>query len=1306
MKRNHTKLWRSVISIGLAIILLFGSVVTAFADTVTAQTDTDTIKYVSLGDSMTNGFALPNYKNQGYQGYGTAAYPNQFAEWLEKETGKTVIQSQLAISGTRIEDIHFLLDFPMKDGEPDPAAVAVAETPASYWNETLAAEWKEHFSIGDWYTWDMLSSYRWKECCGGTDIAVKEYKKAISEADIISMATGNANFSVFGMERFAVALGTAEEDAIGNEWLDFEQAIATSDPEMQEYLRALKAELKAIITKELAALDSPELTEKATGLIDALAYVCVSYVLHYAETMEAIMKLNPDVEFILMGIMDTKSGINVAFEQEDGTKKVVNLMDLVGKLLSPVNTYIAGLPALLQKNGDELYSSATFYYAESPKIAVLGNEFEDYIDDPDSVTRERFIEGIVGVGSTGIVWQVLAPTFNEMNLLKKRNIELVPVTLENVLAYNAGKYDGLSDSEIFSCGVYMAVEKAVIKNSRDSAVDLNSLLSLTSGFEPQMKLLANEMVQNENKIFENVTIVPAAKRTEKILFDLLMSDETMKGLLHMIGRMKIGTGLGGHPTAGGHDALAEAFIDTYKTGYTAADKMITAMDNLMAVMLKMSPVMFDSQKQIVNKLKKTVNNLDSYAKAQLDGYASVKEAYTGKGLDAELNTVETELTEMRKAVKEVKAAIGDLAAAVSGSDAEIIENAAGVVDAKMNDVDAVTDDLSTAVNAAAKKAVNAGVDGSALKAVASEMRSYTALAAATKDIMKGESRQLAYAPTENSLYVALGDSSTKARVASNAYGSKVTKALGLDYSKHFSNEGVDGMRVEDLLYILDETYEPDEYAEATFGRKIDSTREALITQVEEADLITIGFSNNTLLEISIGQMKKAFGGKVTNEIDWHRYFDAAIAEEIDSVIADIETTVIEATAGMSGAGINMNNIGVAVRTAIESYLYNYIGFYMNYQDTINKIIEINPDAKIVLLGISNSFDGTNLLMNGKEIPLGEYMGKLTALMNLQQKSFAMMTGKATYVDASDVEVGRSTYTGDIDMITFISRLLISGIDSLAPSVNGHTYIKDQIMAVMNVVDPQIEAVMDNMAGLYDLLNLNVSQMNAANKQIEAARSSYDELTADQKEKVNAELVQLLEFCESDFEYVKAFAVGNSNVTNLKAKLPLKSKLTVSWTGVSGAQKYKVKIYRNGRLFKTVNTTAKSVSLANIYRGCTYKATVQPVATINGTSFTGIAKSASVTSKLGKASIIAKKNGSKVKVSSKDQNSTGFQVWVSTNKKFNKNVIKKTFRTNGNALKSKAIVLKKGTNYVKVRAYTTINGKTVYGTWSVVKRIKR
>ena len=71
---------------------------------------------------------------------------------------------------------------------------------------------------------------------------------------------------------------------------------------------------------------------------------------------------------------------------------------------------------------------------------------------------------------------------------------------------------------------------------------------------------------------------------------------------------------------------------------------------------------------------------------------------------------------------------------------------------------------------------------------------------------------------------------------------------------------------------------------------------------------------------------------------------------------------------------------------------------------------------------------------------------------------------------------------------------------------------------------------------------------------------------------------------------------------------------------------------------------------------------------------------------------------------KKENGTGYQIYVSRNSKFSD---PSKYTVKSSSTLSKTIQAKKHNiyYYVKVRAYKTINGKKVYGSWSNVKKIK-
>ena len=136
---------------------------------------------------------------------------------------------------------------------------------------------------------------------------------------------------------------------------------------------------------------------------------------------------------------------------------------------------------------------------------------------------------------------------------------------------------------------------------------------------------------------------------------------------------------------------------------------------------------------------------------------------------------------------------------------------------------------------------------------------------------------------------------------------------------------------------------------------------------------------------------------------------------------------------------------------------------------------------------------------------------------------------------------------------------------------------------------------------------------------------------------------------------------------------------------------------------------ETVTLKNLLRGTNFTVRVTPVAKVDGKKYFSIYKTSNkVKTQLQKANLTVKKAGLKKQIMSKDQNSTGFQIYISKDKNYKKDVKKLVYKTNKKGLnvKVKAKNFKKGANYVKVRADTKVNGKTVYGAWSgTVKVVK-
>ncbi len=176
-------------------------------------------------------------------------------------------------------------------------------------------------------------------------------------------------------------------------------------------------------------------------------------------------------------------------------------------------------------------------------------------------------------------------------------------------------------------------------------------------------------------------------------------------------------------------------------------------------------------------------------------------------------------------------------------------------------------------------------------------------------------------------------------------------------------------------------------------------------------------------------------------------------------------------------------------------------------------------------------------------------------------------------------------------------------------------------------------------------------------------------------------------------------VGLNNLTKNRANI------AVSWNKVEAADKYKVELFRNGVKVNTVYRADTKATLTFYKRGYEYTVKVTPYIIDGENYYHGNTVAKKVTSKHGAATLSVAKNGNYRVIKSADRNSTGFEVMITANGK------SKTYKfvTNGNKLNKKVLASKyfaKGTNKVKVRAYTTYNNVTVKGNWSAVKNVVR
>ena len=1022
---------KAMLSVLLVVSLALGMTVPALA-AVSSEAD-KTLKYVSLGDSMTNGYGLTNYDNNGYNTYGEEAYPNQFADWLVAEGyADSVEHTQLAMSAMRAEDLHYILEFPVDNAEA--IAVATAKT----WDEEA---WNAIFPVGDFYTWDEFTDGRFRQNCVNVNEAAKAYQAAVADADIISIGSGNANFGVFLMGRLTNAVGfngDASEDA----WISLDRAIAECDETTREYIYLVKAEIDKLLAQKLAEMNNPQLNALSEPLYNAVSYTAVSFVLNYAGAVERILKLNPDAQIMLVGIMNTMAGMSLTVEQ-DGVTTEIPMEDVLGMIVEPVNAYIAALPTVMKALGNETYAEADFFYAECPEVECLVDTYATAIRNPQSVVRARFVEEIVGEKGDGLVWSMVSP------MLSQYGVTLVPITVQDIQTYEANPYAFITNiNKMFSCAVYLGFENAVVEASAGDTLPLASIELIASGdLSTAFAGVGEKLMANPSVLFNPVTLSTA-------LTDALTSDDTLMGLLHLFGRMLIGNGLGAHPSVNGHNDLAAAVIDSYENGYTAKEE---TMKNLVIAANKGKDFLagaynYAVAKGYVEQAEAAVAALEQELAAlnaqlvALKAQADAQVAQTIAAVEAKIAAIEAKIAALNAKLAQLVANVN----AYADTAVDTIEVTYAQLTALVNEVAALVaqvenelknlDDLAAVMLDAVKATANETANEIAgqIKATLSAMaqNGVNALKTAVDNFVADvqatvngqintvkavlaqmylEATTADYTLSNKSYYVALGDGSAESLSYADELVARWEAAYNTELS--FTNLASAGQTVLDAYDIVMNN----------------------AADIQKADLITVGYGNNSFMHAAAVQVWKGVAGAPTETYDWVGLVGEAAAPFVQYALDRVYDEMV--AQGLDTVKIGNVTVATLATLAVESYAFNALTYAKNLPVLVSAIRAINPDAVVAIVGMHNSLDGAVFEMNGATVDVSRYIDKVVEAVDAYGVSLCMLTGDAIYVKAQDVATPVTGQT--VNAMQFIGQYI--GSEALLdPTADGHAYIAEQL----------------------------------------------------------------------------------------------------------------------------------------------------------------------------------------------------------------------------------------------------------------------
>ena len=662
MKRKFSRMWRSGMALLMALCLMIGLCPT---DTFATEAEKK-INYVSLGDSMTNGYCFKGY-NQGSDDsdeldfidgrgvYGEAAYPNQFEDWL-KTQGYSVNHVKLASSAMRAEDLNYLL--------------GGREKPDDGWFEEIL----NYTGVNDA---DELSKF---------------YVESVSNADLITMCIGNASFGAYMLHTVTDALGLFG-DLEQDEMVDLEKALINLEPEQKQLVLDIYNQMKAEFTQYIPADLAKQY--KVDEICDIIAYTAAGFILNYKGVLDRIMELNPDVEIILIGVMNTTYGMKITAEGMDD----IPVGDIMDGVFSALNAYIAALPTVMQAAGE--WQDAKFYYAEDTAPLFISQEFANLkkanwgnVDEgrlSGTIVRERNIKAY-----NDSLREIIGEALNIDSLSK--------ISLKNVQEVENNGMTGDNGIDL-SCAIYLGIEDAVAVSTDTMDIPLTGLIKIATDL---------------SSVFENFEITSGDIR--KDLGEYLTSTDELKGMCKIYALFKVGNGMSVHPTPAGHDNIAKAVIASYEAKHTVKDETIEnveiALDALYNLIEQYGPEVLDQaynyavEQGCVEALETAVAELKAELEARTENYINeAKPAMEAAiaDLEAEANALNEKLAAMKAELEakkaELEAATGDaaedLAAVVDQLEKSIaaLEDTIAAVEAQITDIEAAIENLKTGLAA-------------------------------------------------------------------------------------------------------------------------------------------------------------------------------------------------------------------------------------------------------------------------------------------------------------------------------------------------------------------------------------------------------------------------------------------------------------------------------------------------------------------------------------------------------------------------------------------------------------------------------
>lgn len=460
MRVNISKMYRSGIAMLLTICMVIG-MIPAIAWMATAE-GAAPLKYVALGDSTTSGYGLDGYEREGVNVWGfLQEAPNAYPAKVAAHYGWDL--TQLAMSGLRAEEVLYLLTY---------------GTQKAY--------------AGDAYT-DSVGQQLFEDAgyANTADIA-NLFQEQVKNADVISIQLGAGNFGTFIMERLCWHLSQMTGIGFGGEYFetDIEKQLAAVAPEAAKYGMEMYNDLMAILREQLTAsgVADAELTALCESVTESAVYSAIGFAYSYAGVINWI-DANSNAEVILVAMTNTLEGMAVEVPAKNGKTVAIDMGEYFAYLVEAANAYMAGVAAAYDPEYQLTSGSAhdlKVYYAKPGSVELVAAQMATGDFSGYSVLEDRFMDAV-----NDTILPLLMDAVD--GVAGEYDLALETVTAADLVAYKefAAKWDAyiadkenvaepataLSNNQILSCAIYLAIEEAVLEAVKLDKGSLSALMS-------------------------------------------------------------------------------------------------------------------------------------------------------------------------------------------------------------------------------------------------------------------------------------------------------------------------------------------------------------------------------------------------------------------------------------------------------------------------------------------------------------------------------------------------------------------------------------------------------------------------------------------------------------------------------------------------------------------------------------------------------------------------------------------------------------------------------------------------------------